>query len=269
MTIEVTDVVAVDGHPHDVPLLSEQCGTDQLRNTQSSEGDHSGPTIRFEFEERSTGPRHRDETFDEADARTRIDPLDTVGVGLDPAEDPLDGPTNGGHGGDAEALVDGRTTLVVDAGDDALDVEELAGCTCDEDVGVVAVGHRSEGIGPFDARGAQTRAIETDADDGVATEVLRQTTERCRLAVDHRHGVSLFDQCGGETGTDSTASDDHDVHFAPPPGVPMDTVVDPMTVRRAPKDEPIPVQMGVMEHPGPMTPDHRPATGSDRRPTGP
>ena len=269
MAIEVTDVVTVDGHPHDVPLLSEQCGTDQLRNTQSGEGDDSGPAIGFEIEERPTGPRHGDETFDETDACARIDPLDTVGVGLDAAQDPFDRPTNGGHGGDAEALIDRSTALVVDASDDAFHVEELSSGTGDEDVGVVAVGHRSEGIGALDARGTQTRAIETDADDGVAAEVLRETTERCRLAIDHRHGVSLFDQCGGETGTDSTASDDDDVHFAPPPGVRMDTAIDPMTERWTPKTDRDPVQMGVMERPGSMIPDHRPATGPDRGSTRP
>jgi hypothetical protein len=53
--------------------------------------------------------------------------------------------------------------------------------------------------------------------------------------------MTLFDQCGGEARTNSAASNNDDVHFAPPPDVPVDILFDPMTAQQQLKDEPTPV----------------------------
>ncbi len=67
------------------------------------------------------------------------------------AQHPVRRPPHGRHGGDAQPLVDLRPALVVDAGDDPGHAERLAGQPGRDDVGVVAAGHRREGVRAFDA----------------------------------------------------------------------------------------------------------------------
>ena len=116
--------------------------------------------VALEADERVAGPGGGHDPLDEAHLGARVDPLDAVGVGLDATEHPLDRPADGGDGGDAEALVDGGPALVVDAGHDPLDAEELTGRAGHEDVRVVAVGDRGERTGPLDAGGDQDVAVE-------------------------------------------------------------------------------------------------------------
>ena len=64
---------------------------------------------------------------------------------------PSAGPRHGGDRGDAEAFVDRGPPRIVDAGDDVLDAEGLAGDAGDEDVGVVATGDGGDGAVGRDA----------------------------------------------------------------------------------------------------------------------
>jgi hypothetical protein len=156
---------------------------------------------------------------------------------LDSTKDTLDRPLHSGDRRNAKSFVNRGAALIVNTSDDSIDMKELSGGTRDEDVGVVAIRNSGKRISSFDASSTKTCAIEADTNDGVSTEVFWQPTERRCLSVDHRNGVTLFDQCGRETRTDSAASNNDDVHFAPPPGVPVDTALDPMTAHRQPKDE--------------------------------
>ena len=72
--------------------------------------------------------------------------------GQQPAQHLVGGPLHGGDGRDAEPLVDLGAAGVVDAGDDLLDAERLAGDPGRDDVGVVAAGDGGEGVGLLDAR---------------------------------------------------------------------------------------------------------------------
>jgi hypothetical protein len=245
MAIELTDVITINGDPHDVAFLCEQRRAYKLRNTQSGESDNSRATFGFEFNKRTAGPRNWHNSFDEADTGTGVDPFDAIGVGLDTTKNSFDRPLNRGDGRDTKSFVNCSASLIVNASDNSIDMEELAGGAGDEDVGIVTIGNSGKGVSSLDASSTKACAIETDTNDGVPAEVFGQTSERRCLSVDHRNGVTLFNQCGGESGTDSAASNNDDVHFAPPPGVRVDTVNDPMTERRVRKDETAPVHMGV------------------------
>jgi len=125
-------------------------------------------------------------------------------------------------------------------------VEELTRGARNKDVGVVAIRDSGKSISSFDTSSTKTGAIETNTNDGVSAEILGQSTERRCLSVDHRNRVTLLNQRGGKTRPDSAASNNDDVHFAPPPGVRVDTGSDPMTAPREPKDEPTSVHFPVI-----------------------
>ena len=110
-----------------------------------------------------------------------------VGLGAgrqQPAQHLVGGPLHRGDGGDAEPLVDLGAAGVVDAGDDLLDAERLAGDTRGDDVGVVAAGDGREGVGAPDAGLLQDRLVEAVAGDLVAVEAGPEPPEarrgRCR-----------------------------------------------------------------------------------------
>jgi hypothetical protein len=162
---------------------------------------------------------------------------------LDSTKDTLDRPLNRGDRRNTKSFVNRCAALIINSRDDAVDMKELSGSACNQDVGVVAIGNSGKCISSFNTGSTKTCAIEADANDGVSAEVFWQSTECRCLSVDHRNGVTLFDQCGGEARTDSAASNNDDVHFAPPPGIPVDTALDPTTAQRQPKDEPTPVHI--------------------------
>ena len=82
----------------------------------------------------------------------------------------------------------------------------------DEDVGVVAAGHcRNCGV-CVDSRGGQQFTVETDADKGLAREVLAKTSERLGTAVDHDYVVTTDDKGARNVGTDTPATDNDDMH---------------------------------------------------------
>jgi hypothetical protein len=89
-------------------------------------------------------------------------------VGQKPAQHLIGGPRHRCHGRDPEPLVDLRPPWVVDPGAHPLDLERLAGDAGDQDVGVVAVGDRSEGVGLLHAGLAQRVVVEAHPDDAVA-----------------------------------------------------------------------------------------------------
>ena len=211
------------------PSWARRAGDDDLGDAEAGQRGDPGDAVALEADERVAGPGGGHDPLDEAHLGARVDPLDAVGVGLDAAQHPLDGPADGGDGGDAEALVDGGPALVVDAGHDALDAEELTGRAGHEDVRVVAVGDRGERAGPLDAGGDQDVAVEADAHEGLAREVLGESTEGRWLAVDHRHGVTLTHEGGGQTGTDPTTPDDDDVHVRNTSTARAGTAADPRT----------------------------------------
>ena len=109
-------------------------------------------------------------------------------------------------------MVDRRPAGVVDAGHDPLDAEVLAGDPSDEHVGVVAARHRRHRGRPLDPRLDQPVAVEPDALDGLAAEVVAEPVERLAPAVDDRHGVPEVEQGVAERRAHAPASDDHDVH---------------------------------------------------------
>lgn len=199
MTVELVQMIAIDRGPNDVALLGEQRRTHQLGHAQSSQSNDPGLTIGFEFHQWPTRPRGGDDALDETHPCAGVHPFDPIGIGLDATKHPFDRPLDGGDGRDAESFVDRGAALIVDTCHDSFDMEELACRSRDQDVGVVAIRDCRQCIGSLNTCGTKSRSIESDTDDRVTTEVLRQTTERRGLSIDDRHGVSLLDQCGSET----------------------------------------------------------------------
>ena len=93
-------------------------------------------------------------------------------------------PLHGGHGGDAEPLVDLGATRVVDAGDDVLDAVLLPCDAGGEDVGVVTARDGGERVRLVDAGGPQGVAVEADPRHGAAVEARAQPAERGLVLVD-------------------------------------------------------------------------------------
>ena len=89
------------------------------------------------------------------DLAARVDPVVGLLAGEQASHHLVGGPRHGRDGGDAEPLVDQGPAGVVDAGDHVFDAEGLAGDAGDEDVRVVAVGHRGDRAGLLDARLAE------------------------------------------------------------------------------------------------------------------
>ena len=94
-----------------------------------------------------------------------VGPLADVLVGQQAAPDLVDGPRHGGHGGDAQPLVDLGPAGVVDAGHDVGDLVGLPGDARGEDVGVVAAGHRGQGVRLGAPGLLEVVAVEARADD--------------------------------------------------------------------------------------------------------
>ena len=86
------------------------------------------------------------------------------------AQQPVGGPRHGGHGRDAEPLVDLGALGVVDAGDDVLDAELLAGHPGGDDVGVVAAedtaANASASSMPACSRTSRSKPIRSPAGRG-------------------------------------------------------------------------------------------------------
>ena len=156
----------------------------------------------------------RDLPLDQPDRAGRVDPVAPDLRRQQTTQHLVGRPRNGGDGRDPEPLVDQRAARVVDAGDDVLDAVGLACDAGAEDVGVVAAGDRRERAGLVDAGGREVIAVEAEADDGLAAEVLRETAEGARVLVDDGHGVVHLFECAGQLAAHPAAADDDDVHLA-------------------------------------------------------
>ena len=197
-----------------VALLGDRVRRRHEGRAEPAEGDDAGLRRLLELAEALADPRLGDLPLDDAHLGRRVGPLGVGRIGQQPAHHLVGGPGDGRHGGEAEPLVDHGPAGVVDAGDDAVDAERLAGDAGDEHVGVVAVGHRGDGAGPLDPRLDQPVAVEADALHGRAGEVVGEATEGLGAAVDDRHGVPAGQQVERQRGAHPTAADDDDVHAA-------------------------------------------------------
>ena len=128
-------------------------------------------------------------------------------------EQPVGGPRHGGDGGDAQPFVDRGALGVVDPCNHPRNPEHLARHPRRDDVGVVARGHRGEGVGPLDSGAQQHVPVESHAQDAFAGEVGGEPVERGRVAVDDRHLVSEPGQRLGQRGADPAASHHHYPHL--------------------------------------------------------
>ena len=114
-------------------------------------GDEPDLPADLECGELLTGETLGQDTLDEQERPRAVVPLRRELIGEQPAPDLVDGPGDGRHRGDAEALIHQCALRVVDARDHALHPERLAGDARREDVGVVAGRDRSEGVRVLDA----------------------------------------------------------------------------------------------------------------------
>ena len=175
--VERLDVVAGDGGVDEVAVLGHGVGLRNDGDAESGESHDPGHAGDVEVGQQPPGPAARDHPLDEAHPGRRVDPLDGRAVGKDAQQDSLGRPHHGRDRGNAEALVDRGTSRILDAGDDPLDVERLPGHAGDEDVRVVAAGHRGEGSRLLDAGLAEPVPVESHADHRASLEVLRQADE--------------------------------------------------------------------------------------------
>ena len=124
-------------------------GVHDLRGAEPCDGRQPEAPRLVEGRELLAAPGGRDPVLDEDDLPARVHPVVGLLLGWEQAAQHLVGrPADGRDGRDAEPLVDQRAPRVVDAGDDALDAEVLAGDAGREDVRVVAAGDRGDGLGP-------------------------------------------------------------------------------------------------------------------------
>jgi hypothetical protein len=121
-------------------------------------------------------------------------------------------PVGRGHGDDAELLVQGGPPGVVDPGDDPRDPVDIPCHPCGDDVGVVPAGHGDHGVGPGDAGPLEHVAVEADALDGLAGELLAQPLERFGVLVDHGDHLPGRRQPGREPGSNPATANDHHAH---------------------------------------------------------
>ncbi len=103
---------------------------------------------------------------------------------------------------------------IVDARHDVLDAERLARHPGDQHVGVVAVGHRGERRGLFDARLDESVPVEPDALDGLSLEIGAEPGEGFAAPIDDGDGVPGVEDGVGQRGPNPPAPDDHHVHGA-------------------------------------------------------
>ena len=109
-------------------------------------------------------------------------------------------------------LVDLGPLGVVDAGDDVLDAEGLAGHPGADDVGVVAAADRGEGAGGVDAGVEQRLPVEAEAGHLAAGEVRAEPAEGLGVLVDDRDAVPDLLQPAGDGGADAAAAHHDHVH---------------------------------------------------------
>src|SRR5262245_49734525 len=172
---------------YDVAVLGDQVGRGHLGGAHAAHGHRPGHAGDVDGGQGLAGPAGRHRALDHHDVGAGVDPVVLRGVGQELADRAVDRPLHRGDGRDAEALVDHRPAGVVDAGHDPLDAERLPRHAGGQDVRVVAAGDRSDGLCVADPGLLQRVAVEADAHDLLAREVLVQAPERLGVLVDHGH----------------------------------------------------------------------------------
>ena len=121
-------------------------------------------------------------------------------------------------GAQAQGLIELLATWVVNAANDSLDVESVAGNLCRHDVLVLVLRDGGEGVGLFDAGPAQHVFIDAIANHHNAAEVRRQQAEGVRVHIEHRDLMTLARQKPGQDGAGPAAPHDDGVHDRSPGG---------------------------------------------------
>src|SRR4051812_428811 len=143
---------------------------------------------------------------------TGVTPLRLRAVRQQPAQHLVGRPSDCGHRGDAEPLVDLGPARVVDPGHHVVDAERLAGHPGRDDVGVVAAADGGERLRLLDPGLAQGVPVEADAGDAATGEPGTQPPEGRLVRVDHRHRVPLALQDQRQSRPHPAAAHDDEVH---------------------------------------------------------
>jgi hypothetical protein len=96
-----------------------------------------------------------------------------------------------------------------------LNAEPLTGHSGNHDVGVVAVGDCRKSASALDACSNQDVGIKTNANEGLASEVVTKSQERIRPTIHNGDGVAKSAQLAGQRRAHTPTTNDDDVHELP------------------------------------------------------
>src|SRR6266480_2479084 len=136
-----------------------------------------------------------------------------------PLQHAMDLPGAGERGAEciqAEFAVDVLAHRVVDAGDHARYLEDLAGDLRRHDVPVVAIGQGGEAVRRFDPRLAEDVLVDPVAEHHLAGEVVTEPVERPAVAVDDGDPVAGFGKGDRGHGAHPAAANDDELHELKP-----------------------------------------------------
>ena len=137
------------------------------------------------------GPGLGQDALDQDEMARGVGPFADHRFGQQPVHHLVDGPRHGGHGGDAEALVDLGPPGVVDPGHHVGDAVVLPGDPGRQDVRVVSAGHRGQGARVRGPGPVEVVAVEARAHDRGSRPVGGKATEGTGHLVDDRHACGL------------------------------------------------------------------------------
>ena len=209
---QLLEAVVVHGQVDLVALLEDGAGADDPGVAGPGHPDHPPVAVGLQLLDLPAGPLVGQDQGDQGDLGVGVAPVRGDLVGDQHPHHLVGGPLDGGHGGDAEALVDLGPAGVVDAGHHHRGLELLPGQTGGHDVGVVAAGHGRERLGPLDPGRPQHVLVEPVALDLLALEAVAQRPEGVGVLVDHRDRVLGGLQPSGQLGAHPAAAHDHHVH---------------------------------------------------------
>src|SRR5579875_598831 len=209
---ELLDGVLEHCHVEHVSLLADQLRHVQARHARPGDRDHGGAAGHPQVAQTLAGPRHRQHALDQYEPAGGIRPFAHDRLGQQPPQHLVDGPGDGGHRGNAQALVDLGAARVVDTGHDVGDPVGLAGDAGRQDVGVVAVGDGGQCAGFLGTRPLEVVAVEAGSHHRGAGPARGQPTECRSHAVDDGHGVAVVHEADAQARADAAATDDDDVH---------------------------------------------------------
>ena len=166
--VELAPRVVEHGEVQDVALLADELAGIEPRHAGAGDRDQAEASGLLEVAQRPARPGLGERALDEGEAPRRVGPVARVLVGQQAPPDLVDGPRHGGHGGDAEALVDLGAAGVVDPGHHVGDLVGLPGDAHGQDVGVVPAGHGGQRVGLERARLLEVVAVEPRPHDAGA-----------------------------------------------------------------------------------------------------